>query len=280
MNMWFTEEFHNRFRVGVKVDQTVYSAQSEFQKIDIFDTPHFGRTLALDGIFMTSIGDEFYYHEMIAHPALVTAPKIDRVLIIGGGDGGTAREVLRHKEVKEVVLAEIDGMVVEACKKFMPEIGAGAWEDPRFKEAIGDGIKYVAEAKEGSFDVILLDGSDPVGPAEGLFGLDFYKNVKRVLAPDGVFALQSESPVVFEKLFFDTQKALRGVFEQVHPYFGSVPLYGAGMWTWTYCTKDTNPLEMYESRVIAAEKHAKYYNRDIHCGSFAVPSFVKNRLIK
>ena len=277
MGLWFTEEFENRLRVGMKVKETLFTGHSKYQKVEVFDTELFGKALAIDGLFMTSVGDEAHYHELLVQPVMCTAPKIDNVLIIGGGDGGSAREVLRHPEVKRCVLVEIDGMVVDASKEHLPEIGT-AWDDPRLEVRIEDGIEYVEKAEPGSFDVVLLDGSDPVGPAEGLFGEKFYRSVAKVLPEAGVFALQSESPILFEKVFFEIQAALRTVFGSAHPLIRPVPLYGTGDWSWTFAPKSVDPLALVMERVERIEATSKIYNRDVHRGAFAVPQWIKRRL--
>jgi spermidine synthase len=275
--VWYDEVFQETLRTGLKVRKTVHSEQSDFQRIEILDTEIFGRTLVLDGIFQTSEGDEHFYHEMLVQPAMVTAPSIRRVLVIGGGDGGTAREVLRHREVEQLVMVEIDCRVVEACKEHLPSIGT-AWNDPRLDLRFVDAVAYVAEAEKQSFDVILLDGSDPVGPAEGLFNEQFYRNCARILSPNGVFALQSETPVLFREVFFEIQRILGGIFERVHPYIGSVPLYGSGMWTWTYASQAADPMAIDDDRADRIEPHMKYYNRDIHRGAFALPNDIRMEL--
>ena len=264
-------------RFGLKIRRMVHSAQSDYQKIEIFDTEQYGRTLALDGVLMTSEGDEFYYHEMLVHPALTTAPRIGRVLVIGGGDGGTLREVCRHPEVEKVVVVEIDRMVVEACKKHLSTIGT-AWNDPRLELIFDDGVRYVREADVAPFDVILLDGSDPAGPAEGLFDEAFYRGCERLLAPSGVFALQSESPVLFREVFAEVVRTLRRIFGTARPYLGSVPIYAAGMWTWTYATHNVDPMAIIDSRAERIEAVARYYNRDIHRAAFALPGDLKKLL--
>ncbi len=278
MNRWYEEDFKDRVRFGLKVREFLYSANSPFQKIEIFETEQFGRTLALDGVLMTSEGDEFYYHEMLVHPALTTAPSIKRVLVIGGGDGGTVREVCRHPEVEKVVLVEFDRMVVEACREHLSSIGS-AWDDSRLELVFDDGVKFVNRAEDASFDVILLDGSDPVGPAEGLFGEAFYRDCERVLAPEGVFALQSESPVLFEDVFAAVVKTLRGVFGTALPYLGSAPIYAAGMWTWTFATRTVDPMAIIDDRIARIETSTRYYNSEIHRAAFALPNNL-NRLLK
>lgn len=278
MDLWYTEQFNNGLRVGLAVERTLFSGRSDFQRVEIFETKLFGKALAIDGLFMTSERDEANYHELLVQPALCTAPSIERVLIIGGGDGGTAREVLRHPQVQRCVLVEIDGLVIEASKQHLPEIGT-AWDDPRLEVRVEDGIKYVAEAPAGSFDVVLLDGSDPVGPAEGLFGESFYRQVHRVLTDDGVFALQSESPVLFEKVFFDTQASLQEVFGRRYPYFWSVPIYGTGLWSWTYASRRADPTALVPERLDRILDDLKVYNEGVHHGAFAVPQWIRKRLI-
>ena len=269
MGLWYTEEFRDRIRFGLKVKETLFREQSKFQLVEIFDTEAFGPTLTVDSIYMTSVKDEFYYHEMLVHPPLCTAEKIEDVLIIGGGDGGTAREVLRHKEVKRVTLCEIDEVVIRACKEFLP--GHGAWDDPRLTVKVGDAIEHVKNVAENSYDIVLLDGSDPVGPAEGLFDINFYKNVAKCLRPNGVFALQSEGPVVAPKIFSDIVTSLREIFGKADPYFGPVPIYAGGVWSWTFASRTEDPFALKEDRVRRIEENSKYYNRDIHRGSFALP---------
>src|SRR5262245_43048766 len=172
MGLWFDENFQDRVRLGLRVTRSLLHTQSEYQSIDIVDTVPFGVTLLLGGAYMTSVGDEFHYHEMLVHPALTTAPSIRRVLVIGGGDGGTVREVLRYREVEQVMLCEVDGLVIEACKQHLP-FGV-PWDDPRLQIRVGDGVAYLNEYTGEPFDVILVDGPDPVGPAEGLFQSPFY----------------------------------------------------------------------------------------------------------
>ncbi|MCB0220427.1 MAG: polyamine aminopropyltransferase [Chrysiogenetes bacterium] len=274
---WYVEKFEDNLSFGLKVTKRLFEGKSDFQKVEIFETERFGTTLALDGLYQTSAGDEYFYHEMIAHPAMTTAPNIERVLVIGGGDGGTVREVLRYPQVKFCKMVEIDGLVIEQSKEHLPMIGT-AWDDPRLDLVVGDGIAYVKETKDEPYDVIILDGSDPVGPAEGLFNESFFENCKRMLAKGGVFVMQSENPLLFKDVFYETVLLLEKVFGQADPYFGYVPIYGAGYWTWTYCTVDGDHLAIKEDRAEQIEQSCKWYNRDIHRGCFALPNEVKKRL--
>ena len=273
-SFWFDEVYEGKIRLGVFATETLFDAKSDFQNIQVFDTDLLGRVLVLDGIFMTSERDEHYYHEMLVHPAMTTAPQIRRVLVIGGGDGGTVREVLSYPEVERVDMVEIDNMVVEVSKRFLPSIGT-AWDDPRLEVVYRDGIEYVDKTEPESYDVIFVDGSDPVGPAEGLFSVDFYKNCARLLSKDGVLALQSESLFLLHDIFLDIFRTLSSMFPRVHPYFGPVPLYGPGGWSWTYASHKTGPFEIIGDRALLAEKRCKQYNREIHRAAFAIPNQLK-----
>ncbi|MEM9193562.1 MAG: polyamine aminopropyltransferase, partial [Myxococcota bacterium] len=229
---WYEETYQNEVRFALSVKERLFEGRSEFQHVEILDTATMGRVLVIDGVFMTSERDEFFYHEMLTHPALLLAAAPRDVLVIGGGDGGTVREVLRHPEVSSVVMVEIDSVVVEACKEHLASIGS-AWTDPRLDLRIDDGIRFVKESPDARYDAVLLDGTDPVGPGEGLFNRAFYHEVRRVLRPGGIFALQSESPFLTVRLFRETQAILREEFPSVHPFFGPAPIYSAGVWSWT-----------------------------------------------
>ena len=214
---------------------------------------------------------------MISHPAIAAVERPARVLVIGGGDGGTVREVLRHAPVEQVVMVEIDQEVIDVSQRFLPAIGT-AFDNPRLELRIGDGVAYAAEAPDESFDVVLLDGSDPVGPAEGLFGERFYRDVARILRPGGIFGLQSESPILMPDLFCQIQRALAGIFSDVRPYLGPVPLYGASSWSWTLARREGDVLPLDLSIIEALEPSLRYLNRDICRGAFALPNYIRDLL--
>lgn len=277
MSAWYEETFHERFRVGFRTRRTLASRQSAFQTIELFETEAYGRALALDGLMMTSERDEYFYHEMIAHLPLCAVRHPERVLIIGGGDGGTAREVLRHPEVERVTMVEIDGDVVDLCREHLPALGA--WDHPKLEVRIEDGVAFASQAPDGAYDVVLLDGSDPVGPAEGLFNAAFYSDVKRILRPGGVFGLQSESPLLQAPVFAQVQTTLSSVFPQVRPYFGLVPLYAGGStWSWTLASVDADLASWDEDRLAALEPGLRYLNREVARAAFAQPAYVKAML--
>jgi len=277
MGHWYDETFDGHTRLGLRVEKTLFTGQSRFQKIEVIETVGFGRVLVIDNVFMTSEYDEFLYHEMLTQPALTTAPRIERVLVIGGGDGGTVREVLRHADVKQCVMIEIDQLVVETSKKYLTGIGT-AWEDPRLEVRFINGIEYVKKSDDPAYDVILLDGTDPIGPGAILFDESFYRGCKRMLAEDGVMALQSESPLLMMDTFLETQRKLRKLFAEVHPYLGPVPLYGTGTWSWTWCSDTGEPLRPFPERQQAVAAASKAYNPELHQAAFALPNYIKRAL--
>lgn len=277
MTLWFDETYGGKLRFGLKVKRSLYHGKSQFQSIDVVETEAFGRALALEDAWMTSERDEAHYHEMIVHPALTTAKRIKRVLVIGGGDGGTVREVLRYTEVEHVTMVELDELVTEVCKEHLPSFGV-PWDDKRLQLRFEDGIAYLDNYSGEPYDVILIDGSDPVGPAEGLYASPFYASAKKCLTPDGVLASQTESPIAMAEDFARIVKTLRTSFKRAEPYFVPIPLYPSGMWSFTFASDAIDPQAFDDARAKRIESAARYYNRDIHKAAFAQPSFVKQLL--
>ncbi|RMD54368.1 MAG: polyamine aminopropyltransferase, partial [Nitrospirae bacterium] len=196
MELWIDENHEDLIRIGLKVIRTLYREHSKYQEILIVETVGFGRVLLLDGVIQTTEGDEFFYHEMLVHVPLFSHPEPENLLVIGGGDGGAVREALKHSSIKRVVHVEIDEKVVEACKIYLPGL---SYDDERVELNIADGVDYVKKTKE-TFDIVIIDSTDPVGPAKALFEYDFYKSLSSILSDRGVIALQSESPI-FHKDF-------------------------------------------------------------------------------
>ena len=234
LNTW-SDEYHKGVRYGLR-GKVIEERESKYQRITIFDSERYGRALLLDGCWMTAEKQEKYYHECLVHPALSTAENIRNILIIGGGDGGTAKQCLKYDEVERIDIVEIDEKVIELSQKYLPKIGGLAWQDPKVIINITDGVSWVKNSKAESYDVIIVDGSDPKGPAKGLFNNDFYSECRRILRKKGIFAIQSESPEAFRKTHIEIVKSLRKIFVFADPLYGSVPMYPSGLWSWTFAT--------------------------------------------
>ncbi len=262
------------FGIAIKQKEVLFSKQSDFQKVEIIDSDsELGKILTLDGLMMTTEGDEYYYHEMISHIPMMHHKNPETVLVIGGGDGGTVREVLKHSSVKKVVLCEIDGMVIEVCKKYLPTISCGL-SDPRVEILVEDAIEYIKD-KKNEFDIILIDSTDPMGPGEGLFTEEFYTNVKNSLKQGGIMAAQSESPVVNKNEIKKMYALLKKVFPVCAAYTSPIPTYPGGYWAWAFCSVDVKPLSYYaEDRASEIIKSCKIYNKDYHNARFALPNYL------
>jgi spermidine synthase len=279
-NVWFTDKDEDQALSLRFTGEVFFDVQSPFQRVRILESPKYGKFLTLDDMVMTTINDEFHYHEMISHPAMFTHGNAKNILVIGGGDGGTVREILRHEGVEKVTMVEIDGEVIKACKEHLPQIAA-AFEDPKLELHVADGIAFAKDAAPKSYDIIIVDGSDPVGPAEGLFSTEFYTNCYNALKDGGILVAQGESPKFNEKAFSELNYTLQDIFGKdnapVSLFF--VPTYPTGMWSFQYGIKGaiapkaiTNEAEI---DAFVDAKGLRYYNADVHKGSFATPNFVK-----
>ena len=273
------DEPHQGVRYGL-AGRVLVEEQSDFQRITVIESQRYGKGLLLDGCWMTAEHQERHYHESLVHPALCSAEAIERVLVIGGGDGGTARECLRHPGVKHLDLVEIDGRVVDLSQEHLPSIGGGCWNDPRFHLSVGDGIAWAAEAEDASYDVVLVDGSDPTGPAEGLFNRAFFRNCCRILKPGGVFATQSESPEAFRQVHIDMVKLIRELFGHADPLYGWVPMYPSGWWSWTFAAKDApRYLTVQSERAAAVAEGCAIWSPRWQQGAFnTIPAFIEREL--
>ncbi|MDA0238345.1 MAG: polyamine aminopropyltransferase [Proteobacteria bacterium] len=277
---YFLESLNHGIGFWVRSKQRLAHAKSAFQDIEVLETD-FGRTLRIDGYFMTSDKDEFFYHENMVHPAGIShyAPK--RALIIGGGDGGAAEEYLKYPSMQEVVMVEIDAVVVDFCKEHLPEVHRGAFDDPRLTVVITDGKRYVEECQD-PFDLMMLDLTDPFGPAEALYRVDFLKHCRRLLGPEGVLSMHLGSPVTRPNVFHRVYSSLKTVFKIVRPYLVYVPLYGA-IWGMATASDKTDPFAFNSENVderIKTRKisHLQYYNGDTHQGVFGLPNYVRDIL--
>ncbi len=282
-NVWFTDKDEDQALSLRFTGEVFFDVQSPFQRVRIIESYKYGKMLALDDMVMTTIKDEFHYHEMISHPSMFTHGNAKNILVIGGGDGGTVREILRHDSVEKVTMVEIDGEVIKACKEHLPQIAA-AFDHPKLDLIVDDGIAFIKNAAPETYDVIIVDGSDPVGPAEGLFSVEFYTNCYNALKKNGILVAQGESPKFNDKAFAELNHTLQGIFgtdkAPVSLFF--VPTYPTGMWSFQYGLKNVDhPKHVTNESIIdtfVEKEGLRYYNADVHKGSFATPNFVKQLL--
>lgn len=264
----------NGYGIAIETEEKpLYSKQSPFQKVEILNSKGLGKILTLDDLMMTTVEDEFFYHEMIVHIPLCSHKNPENVLVIGGGDGGTVREVLKHKTIKNVDLCEIDELVIEASKEFLPSI-AGKLNDKRVQIYVQDAIEFI-KTRKNVYDIVLIDSTDPMGPGEGLFTEEFYTNVKDSLKEGGIVVAQSESPFANKNEMRKMYILLNKVFKSVMPYAGPIPTYPGGYWSFAFCTQTNDNFIKDIKRAKEIEAGAKLYNTSLHCGVFAVPNFVR-----
>lgn len=281
-DVWFTDRDENTALSLRLTGEVLYRKKSDYQLTQVLDTYAYGKMLTIDNMVMCTERDEFVYHEMLTHIAMQTHPNPKKILVIGGGDGGTVRELLRYEDVEQVTMVEIDENVIEASKQHLPTLSS-AFDHPKLQLLIYDGIKYLKDCTSEEFDLIIVDGSDPKGPAEGLFGEAFFKDVHRCLKSDGILCMQSEGPRFSQDAFIALHQCLGGIFgaEQVHCYLAFIPTYPSGMWSFQFASKgDIHPTKhMKEGIDDFAQKHdLQYYNEAVHRAAFALPTFVANML--
>lgn len=267
---WLTEDQTPTYRVQWKINRVLHEEQTAFQHLQVVEMDDFGRALVLDGAMQTTVGDEHIYHEMIAHVPLATHPKPERVLVIGGGDGGTIREVLRHRKVKSVEMVEIDGRVIELSQQYLPEIAAEL-NNPRLKLRVGDGIEHLRKVADHSYDVILIDSCDPVGPAEGLFNRAFYENVRRALKPDGLVVCQTASPFFHQKMIREVHQTLADLFPITRLYLACVPTYPSGLHSFVVASKRHDPKRGPQQPV---SFETRWYTDQVHRAAFVLPPMI------
>jgi spermidine synthase len=265
-----------------RTNKKLYEARTQYQDLEIHELPRHGRMLRLDGVFQTSERDEFLYHEPLAHVGGITIDGPRKALVIGGGDGGAAEEFLKYKTIEKVVMVELDGGVVDACKKYIPGICGNAFNDPKLELRIQDGIQYVFETNE-TFDQILLDLTDPFGPSIELYTHEFYAQISRILSNEGVLSLHIESPITRPELFSKLYWTLKSVFPIVKPMTNYVPLYGT-LWGFALASKTQDPTSVDKKTIVERlAKHQlpglQFYNEDTHHSLFALPNYIRD-LIK
>lgn len=279
MDLWYTENHTEEARFSIKVDKHLISHQSDYQRIDIFESREFGRILTLDGYLMVTEKDEFIYHDMITHVPMATNPNIKKVLVIGAGDGGTVRELLRYETIEHIDMVEIDEEVVKICKEYLP-VTASKLTDEKVHLFFEDGLKYVRR-HENEYDLIIVDSTDPFGPGEGLFTKEFYGNCYRALREDGILVNQHES-MYYSSYAASMKRAhqrIKETFPIARVYQAHIPTYPSGHWLFGFASKKYDPVkDMDADRWNKLGLKTRYYNTDLHVGSFAIPNYVKELL--
>lgn len=281
---WIDETLYEEWKQSFRVDKELAHKQSEFQDIRIIENDFYGRVLLLDGVTQITEKDEFVYQEMLAHVPLFTHGNAKNVLIIGAGDGGVLRRVLQHSEVEKATMVEIDGDVVALSKEFLPKISDGCWDNPRAQVIIGDGIKYVADAKDGSFDVIIVDSTDPIGVGEVLFTDAFYRDCARILTPQGLIVNQCGVPFMQADELRETSLRRAKFFSYVSAYVAAVPTYVGGFMTLGIAGKGSNKTRQSVDTITDRAQKAnllgktRYWSPDVHTASFCLPPYIQEQL--
>ena len=276
MTEWADETLYPFYRQSLSVDKLLYDSETEHQRIKVFENAHWGRIMTLDGVVQTTEGDNFIYHEMLTHVPILAHGAAKRVLIIGGGDGGMAREALRHKTVEHVTMVEIDAGVVEFCRELMPELSQGAFDDPRLNLVIADGADFMRECPD-KFDVIIIDSTDPIGPGEVLFTDTFYGHAARCLTSEGILVTQNGVPFMQGEELTNTMRAFKALFADWGCYLATVPTYAGGPMAFGWGTQGPArdvTVEALETRFKAAGIATDYYTPAVHKGAFALPGYV------
>ena len=279
MECWYSEFHTNNVKLSIRVQKQLYSGQSDFQRIDVFESPEFGRFLTLDGFMMLTEKDEFIYHEMLVHVPMSVHPNVKNVLVIGAGDGGVLRELGQYPGIETVDLVEIDEQVIDVCKKYLPQTACG-FQDTRVRIHIADGLKFVRSV-ENAYDLIIVDSTDPFGPGEGLFTKEFYGNCYNALRADGIMVNQHESPF-YEEDCMAMQRAHKRITESFpisRVYQAHIPTYPSGHWLFGFASKSYHPIRNQRKNDFKKLKiQTKYYNEHIHKGAFYLPTYVEELL--
>ena len=271
------DEYHKGSRFGLN-GKILIKKTSKYQEIIVIENEYYGKALMLDGCWMTSLKDEKYYHECLVHPALSSIDEKSNVLIIGGGDGGTVRECVKYSQISKIDLVEIDEEVIKISKKFLKEIAGEAWNDKRLEIHIDDGVKWVKKTKDNFYDVIFIDCSDPSEFSNLLFSNSFYKECKRILAPRGILATQSESPESFKNIHIHILKTLKNIFKVSETMYSFVPIYPSGIWSWTFASsEDLNLSKQNYDEAPKIEKGCEIWNLNFQNAAFKM---MPNKIVK
>lgn len=278
MKRWIEETFHPHWRVRFEADKVLHEVRTKHQHLVIFENAVWGKVLILDGIFQLTTLDEFIYHEMMAHVPLMALDRPRRVLVIGGGDGGVLREVLKHPSVEKATLCEIDRSVIDLSLKYYPEVANGAFDDPRADVVIADGLKYVAETTE-RFDAIIVDSSEPIGPSAVLHTEEFFADCKRALKPRGILVTQNGLPFLCPEPFARTTSILSGLFARCAPFLCNQPCYFGGEFALNWGSDEPGHLEISESKLARRQKargvETRYWTPAYHVRAFALPAYAQ-----
>ena len=279
MERWVEETLHRGFRVRLKADRVLFDSETEHQHLVIFENEDFGRVMMLDHVVQLATKDDFIYHEMMAHVPLFAHGRAKKALIIGGGDGGVLREALKHPELEDITLCEIDRSVLTLCREHFPDISAGAYDDPRTRIVIADGTKFVAETYD-RFDLIMVDSTDPIGPGAVLFTKEFYTGCRRCLKPGGILVTQNGLPFLQADELKQSVGFFRGLFRDAFAYLATTPSYFGGPMSYGWAT---DYVEARRYRIDAIERRyadagafpTRYWRPDVHVASFALPNYIR-----
>ncbi len=271
------EQQTDHLQLGFRITETLLSTQTPYQKLDVYQTVEFGKLMMLDDKVMLTERDEYFYHEMLVHPAMLTHPDPKRVAVIGGGDGGAVREILKHPSVEEVLWVEIDGAVVDASREFFPSVSHIALSDPRVSLQVAPGEDILPQY-DHHFDVLIVDSTDPIGPAVPLFEAPFFKMCQRSLQTQGIYVTQCGTPLYYPNEIHSVSQQLRQVFDQVRFYVGFIPFYPSGLWSYVLGSQVELQADLarVRDRYQAAPFNCKYYTPDIHQASAMLPKFVQD----
>jgi len=276
---WFQESLYPDWRQAFRIEREIFRVQTEHQELVIFQSPSFGRVLALDGVVQVTEGDEFIYHEMLAHVPILAHGAVRHACVVGGGDGGMLREILKHPGIERCTVVEIDGGVVEMCKTHMPSISQGAFDDPRAEVIIADGIDFMATT-DRRFDLIVIDSTDPIGPGEVLFSESFYRDCARCLTAEGIVVNQNGAPFVQPGEIVATWTHRRAHFADLGYFLAAVPTYVGGFMALGWGSPSARPrqesVETIRARYEAAPFATRYWTPDLHVASFALPRYVQD----
>lgn len=282
MEKWYTEKWSSDTKFSIKYNEKILNKKSKFQEIDFYKSDEWGTFFTLDGLMMVTEKDEFIYHDMIVHPAMATNPNIKNILVIGGGDGGTVRELCRYSSIEHIDMVEIDEEVVLLSEKYLPTV-SNELRNNKVSLHFTDGIEFVCDAKDESYDLILVDSTDPVGPGESLFTQKFYENCYRILSDDGILINQHESPYLedYKEQMIKAHGKIKNLFEISKVYQFHQAVYPSGHWLFGFASKKYDPIDDFnEEKWNSLQLKTKYYNTNIHVGSFMLPTYVKEELDK